>query len=228
MRKDRILKSLLAASLLGALAAASPAPAGVTPAAAAGQGGKPAQGQTKFRRVRVNAADIDRLPRRENYVVYVGDTPRKKAGGYDGHLPVPGDYDSDGDGATKPRKGAAPTVYEFRSDRPIDFTRVVVRAGPDAAPVPLEAWLRKHRPAAGMRGWPFKRLLIGPPEGIAQVEGWKIKEAKPDAEYKCEYSNDVGSYCGCSGLLDCTLLLVSANCSSDMSCGDGECFCDTE
>lgn len=224
MRKDRIMKCLLAASLLGALAAASPAPFGVTPLAAAGQGGKPAQSQTSYRRVRVTAADIERLPRGENYVLHVGDTARNRAG----YRPAIGDLNGDVTGATKPGRGAVPTVYEFRSDRPIDFTRVVVRAGTDAAPVPLEAWLRKHRPAGGMRGWPFKRLLIGPPEGIAQVEGWKIKDAKPDTEYKCEYSNDGDNFCGCSGLLDCTLLLVSAKCSSDMSCGDGECFCDAK
>jgi hypothetical protein len=253
MRKDRILKSLLAASLLGALAAASPAPVGVTPAGAAGQGGKSAQSQPKFRRVRVTAADIERLPRGENYVLYVSDTPRKKARNSGGARPVLGDVDGDGTGATKTGKGtptlagnntppaarpeepgllanksAALTVYEFRSDRPIDFTRVAVRAGPDAAPVPLEAWLRRHRPAAGMRGWPFKRLLIGPPEGIAQIEGWKTKDAKPGTEYKCEFSNDGDDFCGCSGLLDCTMLLVSGNCTSDMSCADGECFCDAK
>ncbi|HEX8293889.1 MAG TPA: hypothetical protein VF570_19140 [Pyrinomonadaceae bacterium] len=224
MRKDRIMKSLLAASLLGALAAASSAPVGLTPVGAAGQAGKPAQAQTRFRRVRVTAADIERLPRGENYVLNVGDTARTRAG----YRPAIGDLNGGVTGATKPGSGTVLTVYEFRSDRPIDFTRVVVREGADAAPVPLEAWLRKHRPAGGMRGWPFKRLLVGPPEGIAQVEGWKVKDAKPDTEYKCENGSDGDNFCGCSGLLDCTLLLVSAKCSSDMSCGDGECFCDAK
>lgn len=258
MRKDRIMKSALAASLLCALAAVSPAPVSPTAVGAAGQGGRPAQGQTKFRRVRVNAADIERLPRGENYVIYVSDTPRNRAGGYTGQTPVNGGVlnstagGGEGGGLTKTgtgtltlsgnnasgarpdgsgrpaETGLTPTVYEFRSERPIDFSRVVVRAGTDAAPVPLETWLRKNRPAGGMRGWPFKRLLIGPPEGIAQVEGWKVKDARPDTEYKCEYSNDDDNFCGCSGLLDCTLLLVSAKCSSDMSCGDGECFCDAK
>lgn len=229
MKKDRIFKSLMAASLLGALAATTPAPLNVTPLAAAGQGGKLAQGQTKVRRVRVTAADIERLPRGESYVLHVNVTPRKKKkGGTTGHVPVPGDWDGDGASATKSGKATAPTVYEFHSDRPIDFSRVVVRAGPDAAPVPLEAWLRRHRPAAGMTGWPFKRLLVGPPEGIAQIEGWKTKDAKPGTEYKCEFSNEGDDFCGCSGLLDCTLLLVSGNCTSDMSCADGECFCDSK
>lgn len=228
MRKDRIFKSLMAASLLGALAAASHAPVGMSAAGAAGQGGKPAQSQTRFRRVRVNAADIERLPRGESYVLYVGDTERKKKGRPTGHVPVPGDWDGDGASANRSGKAQAPAVYEFRSDRPIDFSRVVVREGPDAAPVPLEAWLRSHRPAAAMKGWPFKRLLVGPPEGIAQVEGWKIKDAKPGTEYECEYSKDGDNFCGCSGLLDCTMLLVSAKCSSDMTCGDGECFCDAK
>lgn len=231
MRKDRILKSLLAASLLGALAAVSLAPVSPTPVGAAGQGGKPAQSQTRFRHVRVTAADIERLPRGESYVVYVSDAPRNRAGGYTGQTPVNGGVLNSKDGGGNPDKadkGTAPAVYEFRSDRPIDFSRVVVRAGTDAAPVPLEAWLRRHRPAAGMRGWPFKRLLVGPPEGIAQVEGWKIKKAEPVTEYKCEFSHDGDDFCGCSGLLDCTRLLLSGNCTSDMSCADGDCFCDTK
>lgn len=224
MSKVRIFKSLMAASLLGALAAASPAPFSVTPAGAAVQGGKPAQGQTRFRRVRVTAADVERLPRGENYVLRVGGATRDRKG----YRPAIGDLNGDGVGATKPGKGDAPTVYEFRSDRPIDFSRVVVREGADDDTVPLEAWLRKRRPAAAMRGWPFKRLLVGPPEGVAQVEGWKTKDAKPGAEYECEHGNDGDDFCGCSGLLDCTMLLVSAKCSSDMTCGDGECFCDAK
>lgn len=229
MKKDRIFKSLMAASLLGALVVtASPAHVGVTPVGAVGQGGKPAQSQTRFRRVRVTAADIERLPRGESYVLYVSDTPQKMARNSAGARPVLGDVDGDGASANKPGKGTAPTVYEFRSDRPIDFTRVVVQAGRDSAPVSLEAWLRKHRPATGMRGWPFKRLLVGPPEGVAQIEGWKTKDAKPGTEYKCEFSNDGDDFCGCTGLIDCTLLLVSGNCTSDMSCGDGECFCDSK
>lgn len=220
MRKDRILKPLFAVSLLVALAAASPSTVSVTPADAAGQGGKSAQSQTKVRRVRVTADDIERLPRGENYVIYVNDTRRNRAGGYTGQTPV--------NSGVLNSRGTTSTVYEFRSERPIDFSRVVVREGRDAAPVPLEAWLRKHRPVSGMRGWPFKRLLVGPPEGVAQVEGWKTKDAKPDTEFKCEYGNEGDDFCGCSGLLDCTLMIVSEKCASDVSCGDGECFCDAK
>lgn len=121
----------------------------------------------------------------------------------------------------------ADAVYEFRSDpRPVDYGRVVVQAGADA-PVPLEAWLRKRRPAAGMRGWPFKRLLVGPPEGVAQVEGWKAKDGKPGTEYECKSGVDKDDgYCSCSTYFDCVGLVLSLNCSSELTCGDGECFCD--
>jgi hypothetical protein len=253
MKKDRILKSLAAALLLSALVAASPAPVNVTPLAAAGQGGKPTQSQTRFRRVRVTAADIERLPRGESYVLHVNDTPRKKAGGSTRLPPVVGDWDGDGTSATKPGKGTptlsgsnnpssareepalftnksiALRVYEFRSTRPIDFSRVVVQAGPNAAPVPLEEWLRKHRPARGMKGWPFKRLLIGPPEGVAEVEGWKLKDAAPGTGYECAKDvNDRDTFCGCTGLLDCAWLVVAGECTSELTCGDGQCFCNSD
>jgi hypothetical protein len=257
MRKDRIMKSLLAASLLGALAAASPATVNVPPVAAAGQGGKPAQSQARFRRVRVSAADIKRLPRGESYVLHLNDTPRKKAGGSTRFKPVVGDWDGDGTSATKTgtgtptlsgtntpsaareepalfsNKSVALRVYEFSSTRPIDFSRIVVQAGPDAAPVPLEAWLRKHRPAAGMKGWPFKRLLIGSPEGVAEIEGWKIKDATPGTDFECEgggkdLSGEEDNYCGCSGILDCTMMVIAGKCNSELTCGDGQCFCTSD
>lgn len=206
MRKDQITKPLAATLMLGALVAASAALSFTQPAAAlAGQTAQ--KGRAKFRRVRVTPNDIARLPAGKNYVVYVGSTP------------VNG-------GVLNSRVGGS-VVYEFRSDpRPIDYGRVVVQAGADAAPVPLEEWLRKHRPAAGMRGWPFKRLLIGPAEGIAEVEGWKTKDGTPGTEYKCELGGDDDDFCGCSGILDCTLLSFSGNCASDMSCDGSDCFCD--
>ncbi|HZG50775.1 MAG TPA: hypothetical protein VEZ40_01445 [Pyrinomonadaceae bacterium] len=238
MRKDRIAKTLLASSLLVALVALvalSPA-ANVTPATAAAQANSPARkGQTKFRRVRVNAGDISRLPRGENYVVHVSPDAGKRAGDYTGSTPVnSGVLNSTGksgtSGLAKAGAGTLPlagnTVYEFRSDPAIDFSRVVVQAGADAAPVPLETWLRRHRPAAGMRGWPFKRLLIGTAEGVAEIEGWKTKDATPVAEFKCESGSEGDDYCGCSSYADCVLLVISGKCSSELSCGDGECYCD--
>lgn len=194
--------------MLGALVCASAAVDFTKPAAQ--------KGRAKFRRVRVTAGDIERLPAGKNYVVYVG------AGTGTG-----------GSGLTKAGAGTLTlaggnVVYEFRSDpRPIDYGRVVVQAGADAAPVPLEEWLRKHRPASGMRGWPFKRLVIGPPEGVAEVEGWKIKGETPGTEYKCESGSGEGDgFCSCSSYFDCVKMVISLKCSSELSCGDGECFCD--
>lgn len=218
MRKDRMTKPLAAALVLGALFAASAAVNFTKPAAA--QATQAAQkGRAKFRRVRVTPGDIARLPAGQNYVVQVSADVRGGAGG--------------GSGLTKAGSGTLTlaggnTVYEFRSDsRPFDYGRVVVQAGADASPVPLEAWLRKHRPAAGMRGWPFKRLLIGPPEGVAEVEGWKIKDGTPGTEYKCEDGGKTeDGFCSCSSYLDCVGLVLSLNCSSELTCGDGECFCD--
>lgn len=122
-------------------------------------------------------------------------------------------------------------VYEFRSDarHPIDFSRVVVQEGESTNYVKLEEWLRKHRPARGMRGWPFKRLLVGPGKGIAQIEGWKLKDVQPGTEYHCEKdtSNDgPDGFCSCNSLLDCAVMVVAGNCTSELTCGDGECFCE--
>lgn len=236
MRKDRIVKSLLAALLLGALVAALSV-FNFAPANVSAQANPSAQkGQTKFRRVQVTASDIARLPRGEHYVIKLGDDARTRAGGYSGSTPVNGGVlNSNGQGGNSglAKAGAGRlalagnnTVYEFRSERPIDFSRVSVQTGTDARLVPLETWLRNHRPARGMRGWPFKRLLIGPAEGIAEIEGWKIKDAVPGTEYKCEVGDENDNYCGCSSYLDCVHLAFSGNCSSPLSCGDGECYCD--
>jgi hypothetical protein len=235
MAKDSITKSLLAALLLGALAAALPA-INVTRTTSAQTNRRAPGNQTKFRRMRVTAADIARLPRGRNYVVQINPGTQSRAGSHSGSTPVNSGVlnstNTSGDsGATRAGTGTlvlsgSRNVYEFDSDPAIDFSRVMVQSSPDAAPEPLEAWLRKHRPASGMRGWPFKRLLIGPAEGIAEVEGWKIKDARPDTEFECEYTNEGDSFCGCSSYLDCVLLVVSNKCSSDLSCGDGECYCD--
>jgi hypothetical protein len=245
MRTDRIAKSLIAALLLGALVAASVA-VNVAPAnASAPPYQRTQKSQPKFRRVRVTAADIARLPRGKNFVVQISAETRGRAGGYTGSTPVTGGVlnSTDKGGNSGLTKAGAGTpvlsgnnnnnVYEFHSDRPIDFSRVMVQAGANAAPVPLESWLRKHRPASGMRGWPFKRLLIGPAEGIAEIEGWKIKDTTPPGtEFKCEsggkdIGGDIGDdYCGCSSYLDCALLVLAGKCSSELSCGDGECYCD--
>lgn len=95
MRKDRIGKSLLAASLVGALVAASPAAFKARPAVAAAtaqtnqSAGKKAA--PKFERVRVSADNIARLPRGENYVVVVSPGKRDRAAGrYTGGTPVAG------------------------------------------------------------------------------------------------------------------------------------------
>ena len=50
--------------------------------------------------------------------------------------------------------------------------------------------------------------------------------APPGTEYKCEVGNDAGDYCSCSSYLDCVKMVVTGNCSSELTCGDGECFCD--
>jgi hypothetical protein len=235
MTKDRIVKSLLAALLLGALAAALP-PVNVTRLTSAQTNRRAPESRTKFRRTRVTAADIARLPRGKNYVVHINPGKQSRAGTYSGSTTVnSGVLNSTNKGGnsglTKAGAGTLAlagtnNVYEFNSDPAIDFSRVVVQTSPDAAPEPLEAWLRRHRPASGMRGWPFKRLLIGPAEGIAEIEGWKIQDAKPDAEFKCESGSEGDDFCGCSSYLDCVLLVVSLKCSSELSCGDGECYCD--
>lgn len=236
MRKDRFVKSLLAALLPGALVAASSV-FSVAPATASAQAKRSApKSQTKFRRVQVTASDIARLPRGEHYVIKLGDDTRTRAGGFSGSTPVNGGVlNSNGQGgnsgltrsgAGRPALSDNNTVYEFRSERPIDFSRVLVQAGTDTRLVPLETWLRNHRPARGMKGWPFKRLLIGPAEGIAEIEGWKIKDAVPGTEYKCEVGDEDDNYCGCSSYLDCVHLVITGNCSSPLSCGDGECYCD--
>jgi hypothetical protein len=235
MTKDRITKSLLAALLLGALAAALPVITVAPPTSAQVNRRAPGK-QTKFSRIRVTAADIARLPRGKNYVVHMSAGTRSRAGSYGGTTTVNSGVlnatnKGDNGGLTKAVTGTLAlsgtnNVYEFISDPPIDFSRVVVQASPDAAPEPLEAWLRKHRPAAGMRGWPFRRLLIGAAEGIAEIEGWKIKDATPGTDYKCESGDEGDDFCGCSSYLDCVLLVISSKCSSELSCGDGECYCD--
>jgi hypothetical protein len=235
MTKDRITKSLLAALLLGAFAAALAAVSVTRPTSAQTNRRAP-ENQAKFRRTRVTAADIARLPRGKNYVVHLNPGTQSRAGSHSGSTNVNSGVlnstnKSGNSGLTKAGTGTlvlsgSRNVYEFTSESAIDYSRVVVQTSPDAAPEPLEAWLRKHRPASGMRGWPFKRLLLGPAEGIAEVEGWKIKDATPDTEFKCEYTNEGDSFCGCSSYLDCVLLVVSNKCSSDLSCGDGECYCD--
>ena len=239
MRKGRITKPLIAAAVFAALVAATPA-ARVAPSAS----GRVSQGEqkspTKFRRVRVTARDIARLPRGQNYVVHVGAGTEGRAGGHAGSTPVNGGVVNSRprggeSGLTKAGAGtlvlAGSNVYEFGPGEPVDFGRVVVQAGPDAAAVPLEAWLRKQRPAAAMRGWPFRRLLIGPAEGVAEVEGWKTKDAAPGTGYKCEdsgpgYDGKKDGFCGCSGVLDCAGMVLAGKCSSELTCGDGECFCE--
>ncbi|HEY0099345.1 MAG TPA: autotransporter-associated beta strand repeat-containing protein [Pyrinomonadaceae bacterium] len=235
MTRNRIAKSLLVAVLLGALVAAL-SPFNSVPNTSA-QAKQPApQSKTKFRRTRVTAADIARLPRGKNYVVQISPGTQSRAGTYSGSTTVNSGVLNSRDeggksGLTKAGAGTLTlagtnNIYEFVSDTPIDFSRVVVQTSPDAAPESLEAWLRKHRPASGMRGWPFRRLLIGSAEGIAEVEGWKIRDAAPGTEYKCESGGEGDDYCGCSSILDCTLMVVAGKCSSSLSCGDGECYCD--
>jgi hypothetical protein len=132
-------------------------------------------------------------------------------------------------------QGDGTVVYEFRDLGPQDFEQVVV----PTADVPQESIsldyviiktrVQQHRPASAMKGWPFKRLLIGSAKGIAQVEGWKpgkVANPTPIRKYVCS-----GSFCQCSGTADCLGLADSGSCSSDMNCdGTGsstKCYCQT-
>lgn len=128
-------------------------------------------------------------------------------------------------------------VYEFRDLGLQDFGHVVV----PTADTPTEditlvygeikTSVQQHRPADAMKGWPFKRLLIGPAKGIAQVEGWKpgvIKASTPGSKYVCT----AGRFCACNGTADCLSLADSGLCSSNMNCdGTGRstrCYCNSK
>ena len=124
-------------------------------------------------------------------------------------------------------------VYEFRGLGPQDFGHVVVPTADlpqeqiNLPYVNIKTRVQQHRPASAMKGWPFARLLIGPAQGIAQVEGWKPglkNKPTPGSKYVCS-----GSFCACSGALDCLSLADSGSCSSAMNCdGTGsstKCYC---
>jgi autotransporter-associated beta strand protein len=124
-------------------------------------------------------------------------------------------------------------VYEFRDLGPQDFEQVVVPTAhlpQEQISLPyvnIKTRVQQHRPASAMKGWPFKRLLIGSAKGIAQVEGWKPgKIANPTPVRKSVCS---GGFCQCSGSADCLSLADSGWCSSDMNCdgsdGSTRCYC---
>ncbi|HWN10747.1 MAG TPA: hypothetical protein VNO50_16020 [Pyrinomonadaceae bacterium] len=125
-------------------------------------------------------------------------------------------------------------VYEFRNLGPLDFAQIALTP----ADLPVEqvsfpfgnarAMVQQQRPGHAMQGWPFKRLLIGPAAGIAQVEGWErdlAGKSAPASKYICT----AGNSCACNGAADCLSLTQSGSCSSNMNCdGSGagiKCFC---
>lgn len=182
----------------------------------------------------VTSQEIASLPPGKSYLTKVGpgtlilsgsntsNTGLSKVG--TGTLILPNSSSSNSGGLSKVGSGVL-RVYEFRSEQPIDFSRVEVQTGDSITYTGLEAWVRQHRPDGAMKGWPFKRLLIGPASGIAQVEGWK-GGAKVDAPPGNLRS---GQFYKCSGSADCARLALSDACASDMTCdGTGnriKCYC---
>ena len=126
---------------------------------------------------------------------------------------------------------AAPVdvVYEFKNLGIFKSSQVFLpvdeKAGSNSTDI--KSYVRQRRPESAMRAWPFNRLLIGPPAGIAQVEGWKpalTDKPTPGSKYVCS-----GNFCACSGSADCLGLISSGACSSDMNCdgsgGSTKCYC---
>jgi len=121
-------------------------------------------------------------------------------------------------------------VYEFRDVRPTEFGQIHVPADGEmrGQSLTLQKLLQQNRPQDAMKGWPFRRLLIGPANGIARVEGWK-----PDAIGNAPATGNkfvcTSTFCQCSGSADCLRLVDSGSCSSDMNCdGTGsntKCYC---
>jgi hypothetical protein len=133
--------------------------------------------------------------------------------------------------------GDGAIVYEFLNVGPLEFGQVVVPTADrptESVSFPfgtIKTQVQKQRPSGAMRGWPFKRLIIGPAQGIAQVEGWQPSLSSvpaPASKFVCT----AGSFCSCIGTLDCLSLVDSGRCSSNMNCdgsGSGvKCFCNTK
>lgn len=199
---------------------------------------------TEVRHIVVTADDIAGLPPGKSYVMKVGpgtlSLPNSSSSGLSkpgaGAVVLSGGNSSSkntntgntnsggsGGGIIKVGPGTL-AVYDFRSERPIDFSRVDVQTGDDMNHVKLQTWVQQHRPAGAFAGWPFKRLLVGPAREIAQVEGWKASTT-PGSAYICE----AGKFCGCNGVADCHKLALSDACASAMNCDGKEsniiCYC---
>jgi hypothetical protein len=110
-------------------------------------------------------------------------------------------------------------VYEFRDLGIAELDSVFFQNTARIEKIRLA--VQQNRSPAAIKGWPFKRLLIGPAQGIAQVEGWKSSKP-PVKKYICS-----GGSCACSGTSDC--LSLASSCSSTMNCdgaGNGiKCYC---
>lgn len=121
----------------------------------------------------------------------------------------------------------ADVVYEFTHLGILKVAQVFVPVADSASAnsTDLKSYVSQRRPVGAMRGWPSGRLLLGPPAGIAQVEGWKLTgKPTPGGKYVCS-----GNFCACSGSSDCLSLISSGSCSSEMNCdgaGSGiKCYC---
>jgi|SRR6185369_3331371 len=116
-------------------------------------------------------------------------------------------------------------VYEFRDLSAVEFDRVEITVSGETLTLNGSGFMGRHRPKASLKGWPFKRLLIIPTNGVKDVEGWNGRTS--NSGFHCD-----AQFCECNGEGDCKALIKSTRCHSAMTCtssgGSATCFCDAK